>query len=414
MRCIETVSSALFLAAQGKNLGGANDPGRRPDGFTGFDQYDNLRVGDLWEPPAPQSAPKTWRPFHVINIILNLASSKSLAWQQRKGISFTVTPKFCGAADDDFGYRRTKEYGDPGDGISLGTAMAISGAAVSPNMGYHSSPSIAFLLTFFNVRLGWWLGNPGAAGDRFNFLLTFFNVRLGRWLGNPGAAGDRFNFLLTFFKRRGGRRGGRKRRRSVQDRLCSLSKGCAPNRALAAPIRAVRADQGRQPVCVPVRWRAFREFRPLRGWSAAAAAGSLFATGPKIVIASTRTLAMRSVKSGSTLVCASASRICRCCGNQRHKARRPPLLRSRHHRVCQRRQRRCQAALRVHSLHQGGGTRRRSGGRRDRLSAAQSRLPAAIDRRSMVRRASAQIVSSAGTSDHDQSGQGGDGPGQCP
>jgi hypothetical protein len=32
-------------------------------------------------------------------------------------------------------------------------------------MGYHSSPSVELLLTFFNVRLGWWLGNPGPAGD---------------------------------------------------------------------------------------------------------------------------------------------------------------------------------------------------------------------------------------------------------
>ena len=31
-------------------------------------------------------------------------------------------------------------------------------------MGYHSSPALAFLLTLFNVRLGWWLGNPGPAG----------------------------------------------------------------------------------------------------------------------------------------------------------------------------------------------------------------------------------------------------------
>jgi len=38
--------------------------------------------------------------------------------------------------------------------------MAISGAAVSPNMGYHSSPATAFMLTMFNVRLGWWMGNP--------------------------------------------------------------------------------------------------------------------------------------------------------------------------------------------------------------------------------------------------------------
>jgi len=44
--------------------------------------------------------------------------------------------------------------------MSLGTAMAISGAAASPNMGYHTSPPLAFLMTVFNVRLGWWSGNP--------------------------------------------------------------------------------------------------------------------------------------------------------------------------------------------------------------------------------------------------------------
>ena len=49
--------------------------------------------------------------------------------------------------------------------LSLGTVMAISGAAVSPNMGYNSSPSLTLLLTLFNVRLGWWLGNPGEAGE---------------------------------------------------------------------------------------------------------------------------------------------------------------------------------------------------------------------------------------------------------
>jgi hypothetical protein len=38
--------------------------------------------------------------------------------------------------------------------------MAISGAAVSPSMGYNSSPGVAFLMALFNVRLGWWLANP--------------------------------------------------------------------------------------------------------------------------------------------------------------------------------------------------------------------------------------------------------------
>jgi hypothetical protein len=45
-------------------------------------------------------------------------------------------------------------------GISLGTAMAISGAAASPNMGHYTSPAAAFFMTLFDVRLGWWMGNP--------------------------------------------------------------------------------------------------------------------------------------------------------------------------------------------------------------------------------------------------------------
>jgi hypothetical protein len=42
--------------------------------------------------------------------------------------------------------------------------MAISGAAVNPNMGYHSSALVTLLMTFFNTRLGWWLPNPGLPG----------------------------------------------------------------------------------------------------------------------------------------------------------------------------------------------------------------------------------------------------------
>jgi hypothetical protein len=46
-------------------------------------------------------------------------------------------------------------------GITLGTAVAISGAAANPNMGYNTSALVAFLMTLFNARLGAWLGNPG-------------------------------------------------------------------------------------------------------------------------------------------------------------------------------------------------------------------------------------------------------------
>ena len=144
---------------------GASRQARDPDRFTGFDSKDNISVHELW-PPKSQRGAGAHCLFHVVNIALNVVSTKRLAWQERKAESFTVTPRHCGSAY--LGFRPSDEYGEPkgNGGISLGTAVAISGAAASPNMGYHSSPSMTLLLALFNVRLGWWLGNPGRARRR--------------------------------------------------------------------------------------------------------------------------------------------------------------------------------------------------------------------------------------------------------
>jgi hypothetical protein len=105
---------------------------RTPDLFTGFDPADNPRMHQLWSPVEPGN----WRPFHVINAALNVVSSQRLAWQERKAEPFTISPLHSGSSC--LGYRESVSYG--GDsGISLGTAMAISGAAANPNMGYNSS-----------------------------------------------------------------------------------------------------------------------------------------------------------------------------------------------------------------------------------------------------------------------------------
>jgi hypothetical protein len=143
-------------------LGASRGEQRSPNPFTGFDPGDNFPMAEL----APQQGPMQ-KPMHVVNIALNLVRGTNLAWQQRKAQSFTVSPLHCGSAANNLGYRRSSEYGkNPavGQAITIGTALAISGAAASPNMGYHSSPAVTFLLTLFNVRLGWWLGNPGEAG----------------------------------------------------------------------------------------------------------------------------------------------------------------------------------------------------------------------------------------------------------
>lgn len=152
---------------------------RHPDGFTGLDARDNPRVADLF----PDSDAK--RPlFHVVNVALNLVAGHDNAWAERKAESFTITPLACGAAylhrSEDVAagkgprgaYAYTAAYAgneretgsdDSRNGITLGTAITLSGAAVSPNMGYHSSPATAFLMTLFNVRLGAWLANPASA-----------------------------------------------------------------------------------------------------------------------------------------------------------------------------------------------------------------------------------------------------------
>ena len=142
---------------------GASRQKRNPDHFTGFDERDNPCAHTLWPPKPTAAGPNTFGLFHLVNIALNVVETKRLAWQERKAEPFTVSPLHCGSADK--GFRISREYGGQG-GLTLGTAMAISGAAVSPNMGYHSSPSITLLLALFNVRLGWWLGNPGAQGEQ--------------------------------------------------------------------------------------------------------------------------------------------------------------------------------------------------------------------------------------------------------
>jgi len=128
---------------------GASNMQRHPDAFTQFDPNDTPLVAEL---PIDAGVP-----LHVINTTLNLVGTKNLAWRQRKAESFTFSPLHSGAWR--LAYAPTKNYAGA-DGLSLGTAMAISGAAVNPNMGYHSSPLVTLLMTFFNVRLGWWMPNP--------------------------------------------------------------------------------------------------------------------------------------------------------------------------------------------------------------------------------------------------------------
>lgn len=158
---------------------GASNPERNPQPFTGFAPED--------DPPLEEFANGYPGPYPILNASLNITDGRELGYGTRRAKSFIFTPLYCG-------YERNL----PGRGkdlflasnlrgptfwdtfsptalgrtrgllgrlrlekkITLGTALAISGAALSPNMGYHSSPATALLMTLFDVRLGWWMGNP--------------------------------------------------------------------------------------------------------------------------------------------------------------------------------------------------------------------------------------------------------------
>ncbi len=154
-------------------LGSARaDGGRHAEPFSEFDPDDNVPLAALLR----RSPDKL---FPVINMTLNQTYGGAAAWSDRKALAFTATPLACGApllpgsageGAASGAYVPTRCYAgrespaETGDdrGLTLATAMAISGAAVSPNWGYHSSSLTAFIMTLFNVRLGAWLPNPAA------------------------------------------------------------------------------------------------------------------------------------------------------------------------------------------------------------------------------------------------------------
>lgn len=169
-------------------LGASRRRHRKPNQFTGFDDFDDTVLENF------RTTEGYYGPYPILNAALNVTSGGKLQYQERRAESFIFTPFFSGFSAETvvdemrlgdktdktlasfqpeeerignivgaagqacaLAYRRSDVAGG---GVKLGTAMAISGAAVNPNMGYHTSTPVSFLLTVFNVRLGWWFGNP--------------------------------------------------------------------------------------------------------------------------------------------------------------------------------------------------------------------------------------------------------------
>ena len=132
---------------------------RDPNPVTGFDPEDDLDLLDLRigsNAPQKEDHRTYWGPQVLINTSLNLVGGDELAWRDRKGESFTLSPLYCGS--------KGTGYALVGEGtrkqLTLGRAMSISGAAVDPNMRFYQSASLTAFLTLLNARLGYWIQNP--------------------------------------------------------------------------------------------------------------------------------------------------------------------------------------------------------------------------------------------------------------
>ncbi|HSV62416.1 MAG TPA: patatin-like phospholipase family protein [Chthoniobacterales bacterium] len=102
-------------------------------------------------------------PYHLINCAVNLPASLEPNLRGREADFFAFTRDYCGGPV--CGYIKTDVLEKLDPNMDVGTAMAVSGAAASVNMGVKTLKHLRFLLTLLNVRLGYWLRNP-AVGPR--------------------------------------------------------------------------------------------------------------------------------------------------------------------------------------------------------------------------------------------------------
>jgi hypothetical protein len=100
-------------------------------------------------------------PLHLINAALNIQGSKYVNQRGRNADFFQFSPVYCGSVST--GYLRTDALESRCPGVDLATAMAVSGAAASSNMGSNTRRGFSPTLALLNIRLGYWLRNPAFA-----------------------------------------------------------------------------------------------------------------------------------------------------------------------------------------------------------------------------------------------------------
>jgi Patatin-like phospholipase len=97
-------------------------------------------------------------PYHLINSALNVQDSKTSNRRGRNADFFLFSRKYIGS--ETTGYVPTEDMEKLETELDLATAMAISGAAFSSNMGAATIKPLTPTLAILNIRTGYWLRNP--------------------------------------------------------------------------------------------------------------------------------------------------------------------------------------------------------------------------------------------------------------
>lgn len=165
-------------------LGASNEKGSV--GPTGFCADDDLLLENLTVGAKEFTAV---RPYPLWSAAVNVTASDEVGLQERKAASFIFSPLYCGyevpkatrlkgRVNDVQAYAATSVHGllkdipvDKSDSLheleplTVGAAMATSGAAFSSNTGASTQPERALLLTLLGFRLGRWFPNPASVSN---------------------------------------------------------------------------------------------------------------------------------------------------------------------------------------------------------------------------------------------------------
>lgn len=106
-----------------------------------------------------QHANGSTAPYHLVNVALNLQGSEDIGIRDRNSDFFIFSKNYIGGGRT--GYCRSETMEAVFPQMDLATAMAISAAAASPNMGTATCAPLVAIMTLFNIRLGYWVPNPG-------------------------------------------------------------------------------------------------------------------------------------------------------------------------------------------------------------------------------------------------------------